>query len=42
MQNTIEVERLAINKTILSTKVAIDEKDPNVSIRKYELYNRLI
>lgn len=34
MQNTVEVEKLAIDKMAPSIKVAIGGKGPNVSIRK--------
>lgn len=34
MQNTTKVKKLAINKTASWTKVVIDRKNPDVSIRK--------
>lgn len=34
MQNTAKVKKLAIDKTALLTKVRIDDKEPNVSVKK--------
>lgn len=42
MQNTTEVEILAINKTVLLTKVTVDRKVLDSILKKYKLYNRLI
>lgn len=34
MQNTIKVKKLVIIKTVVSTKVTVDRKKPDVSIKK--------
>ena len=41
MQNTAKVEVLKIDKTVSLNKIPVGEKKLDVSVKKYELYNKL-